>query len=171
MNDTSLPRPVRFYRSAIVLFYQFAILLGIYSIGILALYFTRNYRMNGPLHSTQSINLLYKLGGMVLFLEMTRRHFDELLIFGKNRVIHLKGRLSLRLTKVSLSYRDIAEVRVDQNIWGRVFGFGTLQFATPATDTREIVFPFLPFPQSISRQAELLIGESRHISVDEGSNE
>jgi hypothetical protein len=171
MSDTSLPRPVRFYRSAIVLFYQFAVLLGIYSVGILALYFTRHYRINGPLHTPQSINLLYKLGGMILFLEMTRRHFDELLIFGRNRVIHLKGRLSLRLTKVSLSYRDIAEVRVEQNIWGRLFGFGTLQFATPATDSREIVFSFLPFPQSISRQAELLIGESRQTVPFDGLQE
>lgn len=94
-------------------------------------------------------------------LEIFRRYFNELYIFGHQRIIHFSGCLSFNMRKISIYYSDITEVDLHQGLLGRAAGFGTLQFGTASTDALEIVFTDMPLPNGLGVFIQDVIGTYR----------
>ena len=149
------------HRSPFVLLFEFLQLFIPFSMVILIAYFSHNPDEPRIWTDTVFLNRVYHFGGGILLLEIIRRYFNDLYVFGNRRLIRLSGRLSFRRKRISIGYEDIKEIRVKQSLWARIFRYGTLQFGTSATDKREIHFSDIPFPEDLSCAVEQLINKKQ----------
>lgn len=153
---------ITFHRSPVVLFFEFLQAFVPLSLLFMILYFSGD--TNDPAFFNDPAVLLpvYRTLGILLLLELTRRYFDHLYVFGHKRIIHFQGLLSLKTKRTSISYEDIKEIRVKQTVSGRLFRYGSLQFGTSSTDSREITFDDIPFPERLSGAVEELVNRKRN---------
>ena len=104
--------------------------------------------------------MFYRLALLALLLEMLRRYYNDLYIFGRNRVIHYQGRLSLRARTLSICYADIREITVQQSLIGRLLNYGTLVLGTAASDPTQMELHDLAKPHKLAELAGKLTGPS-----------
>lgn len=100
----------------------------------------------------------------IFLAEHIRRYFNHLFIFSESRIIHLSGRLSRSFRRSSISYDDVREIRISQNVLGRIFNYGTLKFGTASTVNYEIEFADIADPESLSHLVEEIM-QSRKASL------
>lgn len=98
--------------------------------------------------------VLYRVTVLVIFLETFRRFYDEALTMTNKRVIHSKGLLSFNLRRVSIAYRDVRDIRIEQSLMGRLFDYGTVYLGTASIQDHEIAFTGASDPFDIARQIE-----------------
>ena len=103
----------------------------------------------------------YRATAILIALEMVRRYYNDIFIFGKHRILHISGRLSFRMRKTSISYSDIREVKVRQTVIGRLFRFGDLKFGTASSADYEICFPGIGYPRRLGQYADQVRSEIR----------
>ena len=111
-------------------------------------------------------SIIYRLIFIAVALEMIRRYFNDLYVFLPSRLIHQEGRISFRFRKISIRYSDICEIRVAQNILGRIFGYGNILIGTASSDTYEMTIKGIRYPKKVSRIIEDIrlknLGEQTH---------
>jgi len=99
-----------------------------------------------------SANVLWPLiyfGRFVLVAEFLRRYFDPIYIFAAKGMAAKQGRLSMKLRSVTVRYADIREMRVEQNILGRLLCYGDVRVGTASTNNYEIDMQNVSNPHGI----------------------
>ncbi|MDC0357191.1 PH domain-containing protein [Oligoflexia bacterium] len=125
-------------------------------IGIITLYYLLGYlsiHLPSPVFSFlfKHYNVFYDIVRVLLLLEIIRRYFNHLYYFDKNRITHRSGRVSFNLRVSVVKYLDVREIKVKQNILGRMFKFGNIEIATASTDDAEIELKDVALPKRIAK--------------------
>lgn len=94
---------------------------------------------------------IFHIARVLLLLELIRRYYNDLYVFGASRVAHRMGRISTNYRIASVKYRDIREIEVSQSILGRMLRFGDIQISTASTDTAEIELKNVALPRKITQ--------------------
>lgn len=110
----------------------------------------------------------------VLFLaEIVRRYNDDLYIFEMHRLTHLEGRLSLSYKVPVITYVDIRAITVLQDIFGRIFDYGTVSIGTAAKDGDELIISGVRDPVALARIVDNFRNQSKalaHAAQTEGGS-
>lgn len=104
----------------------------------------------------------------IVLLEMIRKYHDDLYIFGKHRITHLNGRLSLSYSIPVVKYQDIRAITVTQDIVGRVFNYGTVEIGTAAQEGAELKIEGVRNPWELADLVDELRSRSRQIARKKG---
>lgn len=104
---------------------------------------------------------------IVFLLEIVRRYHDDLYIFGEHRLTHLEGRLSLSYSVPMINYSDVRAITVQQDIFGRILDYGTLQIGTAAVEGNEVTIAGVRSPVELAA----IIDEFRTYSKSRRSDE
>ena len=110
---------------------------------------------------TGSASLVFRGICLLAILDTARRYYNDLYIFGQRRAIKLHGVLSLRLKRSSICFADIREISLNQGLFGRIFGFGTLSLSTAATDQKELVFHDIPHIRALAMMIDKIAQTDR----------
>jgi membrane protein YdbS with pleckstrin-like domain len=94
--------------------------------------------------------------------ELVRRQVDDLYEFEAHHLTCKGGRVSLSYTVPSVKYIDIRAIRVRQDIFGRIFNYGTLELATAAQEETEIFLECIVGPKELA----LLVDDLRQVSMN-----
>lgn len=97
-----------------------------------------------------------------ILLEIIRRQYDDLYIFGLHRITHLRGRLSLSYNIPVVKYADIRAINVSQSFWGRVLDYGEVSIGTAAHEGNELLITGIRAPEELA----LLLDKLRSNSID-----
>lgn len=95
-----------------------------------------------------------------ILVEIIRRYHDDLYVFERHRVTHLEGRLSLNYFVPAVKYIDIRGITVDQDIWGRIFDYGTISLGTAGQEGEELILTGVRDPRGLA----MLIDQLRNYS-------
>jgi uncharacterized membrane protein YdbT with pleckstrin-like domain len=87
---------------------------------------------------------------IIFLLEIIRRYHDDLYIFGEHRLTHLEGRLSLSYSVPMINYSDVRAITVQQDIFGRILDYGTLQIGTAAVEGNEVTIAGVRSPVELA---------------------
>lgn len=146
MSDSNI---LQCHRSPVALFSRFLLVF----LPLSALYTVLSLIAADPIEpsvlSPAALKLAYRILVIGLTLEMIRLYFNNLYVFGRNRVVQFRGRVSLRLSRVSIAYKDIRDIGIRQSPVGRILHYGTLTFGTSSRDGYEIEMADIPFPRSV----------------------
>jgi uncharacterized membrane protein YdbT with pleckstrin-like domain len=93
---------------------------------------------------------------VLVILEGLRRHYNHRWTLYNDRIQEQSGLLSLKYRESSVNYRDIREVRIQQNLIARLLGFGKVQIASASTDEYEIGILDATSPRKVSLQIQRL---------------
>lgn len=88
--------------------------------------------------------------GIIIFFEMMIRKWSTEIAVTNQRFIIKTGWLSLTTNEISLN--NIEGVRVRQDFWGRIFGFGTVHVEGTGVDSAET--PIIADPVGFRRAIE-----------------
>jgi len=102
---------------------------------------------------TLAAGLLFVLG-LITFLRMMIRKWSTEIGITSHRLVKKTGFLSLRTAEVALP--NIEGVRVNQGIWGRLFGYGTLIIEGTGDDS--VAIPNIDDPVGFRRAIETAKG-------------
>lgn len=97
-----------------------------------------------------AITFFYRLVCVAILLEMLRLFFNDLYIFGSNRIVNMSGIISLNARRTSITYEDIRDVGINQSLLGRIFNYGSVMLGTAALDAYEIEFKDLNDPAFVA---------------------
>ena len=87
-------------------------------------------------------------------LEIIRRYNNDLYVFSLDKVTKEQGRLSLSYSVPVVKYLDIRSVTVVQDIWGRIFDFGTVELSTAAREGSELFVEGIRDPEGLASFVE-----------------
>ena len=161
MRNLSKKGTLKLRRSIIPLTFQFLLYAVPVYIVFQLLILIKIHHTGVPLPSPEILVNLYRICCIFFIIELSRRYFDDLYIFGHKRVIHLKGCLSLHHSKTSIDYSDIREVDVEQSLPARAIGYGTLRMGTASSEEMEIVFKDIPLSRVLARYVQQIIASKR----------
>lgn len=99
---------------------------------------------------------------LLFFLEILRRYHNDVYIFGLQRLTRISGRLGLSYKVPTVNYAHIRSVKVDQDIYGRIFNYGNLAISTAAQEDVELWIEGVRDPEGLST----LIEEIRNFTRD-----
>lgn len=71
-------------------------------------------------------------------LEVARRYFNDRHLIHTDKIISAQGIISFHLTRNTIDYIDIREIKTNQTILGRMIGYGDLLISTASTSGVEI---------------------------------
>lgn len=90
----------------------------------------------------------------IILLEIVRKYHDDLYLFGRERITHLEGRLSLTSSVPSLKYTDIKAIMIHQDILGRIFDYGDIALGSSAQDGNELTIAGVRGPVALASLIE-----------------
>ncbi len=99
---------------------------------------------------------------VVLFLNIFRTYFNDVIHIELHKLTQYHGRLALSYGMPSVRYLDIRALKVRQDILGRIFDYGDLQIGTPGQEGWEITIHGVRAPNELS----MLIDELRTWSIE-----
>lgn len=102
--------------------------------------------------------------GLVLYFRWWFRCYSTRLRLTSDEVVFYRGVFNVTTTEVRIA--DIRAVEVDQTLWGRMTGIGTIRIASAGSDGWEINVDAMPNPKKIRR----IINEGRHAASANGAN-
>lgn len=129
---------------------------------------TLAFRSYIPLIDKLSNRWLAVFPALVL-LEFVREHYDDLYVFGLEKILHSGGRLSLRHIVPSIKYIDIRAILVQQGIIGRLLNYGDVLLGTAAQDTSELVLTGVVSPGRLAALIEELRTHNSENKSDEAA--
>ena len=88
-------------------------------------------------------NSLYYLLIIICFLEVIRRYFNDRYVIYSDKIISIQGLISFHLTRNTIDYLDIREMKTNQTILGRMVGYGDLLISTASTSGIEITLRYI----------------------------
>lgn len=153
------------HRSALALFLKFLLALGPATVLYVLLYQILLISPESSPKTLNGITILYRLICLVLTFEMIRLYFNDLYVFGHNRVIRFSGRLSFRYGRVAIAFKDIRDIGIQQSLIGRILNYGTVSFGTSSKDGYEVVMYDLPEPHRFAAFVQDLIQQMRRERV------
>lgn len=153
------------HRSALALFLKFLLALGPATVLYVMLYQILLLAPETNLKLLNGITVVYRLICFTLTLEMIRLYFNDLYVFGHNRVIRFSGRISFRYGRVAVAFKDIRDIAIQQSLAGRIFNYGTVSFGTSSKDGYEVVMQDLPEPHRFAAFVQDLIQQMRRERV------
>ena len=89
------------------------------------------------------VNSLYYLLVIICFLEVIRRYFNDRYVIYSDKIISIQGLISFHLTRNTIDYLDIREIKTNQTILGRMVGYGDLLISTASTSGIEITLRYI----------------------------
>lgn len=89
------------------------------------------------------VNSLYYLLIIICFLEVIRRYFNDRYVIYSDKIISIQGLISFHLTRNTIDYLDIREIKTNQTILGRIVGYGDLLISTASTSGIEITLRYI----------------------------
>lgn len=89
------------------------------------------------------VNSLYYLLIIICFLEVIRRYFNDRYVIHSDKIISIQGLISFHLTRNTIDYLDIREIKTNQTILGRMVGYGDLLISTASTSGIEITLRYI----------------------------
>ena len=89
------------------------------------------------------VNSLYYLLIIICFLEVIRRYFNDRYVIYSDKIISIQGLISFHLTRNTIDYLDIREMKTNQTILGRMVGYGDLLISTASTSGIEITLRYI----------------------------
>jgi len=93
--------------------------------------------------------LLTLLAGVAVYARWWIESYKERLVLTPTDAIVLEGILNVQATDIRLA--NIQTVRVDQTLWDRVVGLGTVRISTAGEEGFGINMPGMPSPKKIRR--------------------
>ena len=114
------------------------------------------------------LSTAYRVAVLLIALDMVRRYFDQTLTLARSRVIHARGILGLSLKRLSIAYRDVRDIRIEQSVFGRFLNYGTIMLGTASTFHYEVSFRGVYDPYTVAREIEIRCAKARgRLSMDE----
>jgi Bacterial PH domain len=172
-KDTEILRTRRSLRSLLKLttFFLAVLIATIYLI-----YMYPNFNLIGAITTKSYVSIRW-LGifPAILFLELLRRRHNDLYVFTLHTLSRHAGRLSLNFYLSNIRYIDIRAVIVHQNIWARIFGYGSVELDTAAQEKTELYLEGVKDPESLGnlieelRKYSLNLAKPEDLSSKEGS--
>ena len=104
---------------------------------------------------------------VLLFLEMVRRHYNEVTIIKANVIEHHEGKLAFAYSVPVVDYSDIREIRIDQTLMSRLLNFGDVSINTAGSDMSEMVLHGVPAPHEFKQMIERLRAQREESLVAE----
>ena len=139
VSGKDLVKPLQVRRSLLSMIYLMTLLVTLLLLTLLLNILLHGYNIPSYIPVLRGLSPRWiALGPVAVLLEILRRYYNDLYVFGAHRVTHFKGQLSLKSSRPSLKYTDILAVRVKQDIWGRVFNVGNIELDTAATTEVEL---------------------------------
>ena len=89
------------------------------------------------------VNSLYYLLIIICFLEVIRRYFNDRYVIYSDKIISIQGLISFHLTRNTIDYLDIREIKTNQTILVRMVGYGDLLISTASTSGIEITLRYI----------------------------
>ena len=89
------------------------------------------------------VNSLYYLLIIICFLEVIRRYFNDRYVIYSDKIISIQGLISFHLTRNTIDYLDIREIKTNQTILGRMVGYGDLLISTASTSGIELTLRYI----------------------------
>lgn len=84
------------------------------------------------------IDLIYYIFIISCALEGVRRYFNDRYILKTDKIIAIQGIISFHLTRNTIDYLDIREIKTNQSILGRILDYGDLLISTASTSGVEV---------------------------------
>jgi hypothetical protein len=90
----------------------------------------------------------------IYFLNIIRRHNDDLYIFEIERIVRQQGRYWFTYKIPTVKYSDIRGIVVHQSFWGRILNYGDIHIGTAAQDQNEVRIMGVSEPYELSELIE-----------------
>jgi hypothetical protein len=90
----------------------------------------------------------------IYFLNIIRRHNDDLYIFELDRIVRQQGRYWFTYKIPTVKYADIRGIVVHQSFWARIFNYGDIHIGTSAQDQNEVQIVGVSEPYELSELIE-----------------
>lgn len=86
----------------------------------------------------------------IFLIEVIRRYHNDIYILGLQRITRISGRLGLSYKVPTVNYAHIRSVRVDQDIYGRIFNYGNIAVSTAAQEDVELWLEGIRDPEGLA---------------------
>ncbi|RME58010.1 MAG: PH domain-containing protein [Candidatus Dadabacteria bacterium] len=103
----------------------------------------------------------------IIVLEIIRKYHNDLYVFGRHRVTHFHGRLSLRYSIPVVRYADIRAVMVKQSIIARILSYGNIEIGTAAQAGVEMTIIGVRKPWALARLIDDLGNYNRKLKEEQ----
>lgn len=100
----------------------------------------------------KSIGILYYSVMVILVLEVIRRYFNNSYIIHTDKIVAIQGLLSFHLSRNTIDYLDIREIKTNQTILGRMLDYGDLLISTASTSGIEITLKIIDDVDKINQE-------------------
>ncbi|MGI6680719.1 MAG: PH domain-containing protein [Bdellovibrionota bacterium] len=132
---------------ALLLFFIFATL----PISFLYIYAIATCAVDCKIGNVQ-IDAVYYVLMAICVLEVIRRYFNDKYVIHSDKIISVQGIISFHLTRNTINYIDIREIKTNQTILGRLVGYGDLQISTASTSEIEITLRNIDDVNSLNQE-------------------
>jgi uncharacterized membrane protein YdbT with pleckstrin-like domain len=101
--------------------------------------------LNYSLHALDVARLL-------VLLELIRRYFNDLYILSDRRIRQMRGYISFSFSITNIKLCDIREVKIEQSLFGRLLGYGTVHIGTASTNAYEVQLKKIAHPRDLAEE-------------------
>ncbi len=100
---------------------------------------------------------------MAILLEILRRKYNQVYIFGIDKATQIVGRLWFTYNETVIEYGDVRSINVVQSFWGRIFDFGRVDISTAAQEDSELQLDGVIAPEELAALVDHLRTYSREL--------
>ncbi len=98
------------------------------------------------------MDLIYYIFIAFCGLEGVRRYFNDRYEFKKDKLTAVQGLISFHLTRNTIDYLDIREIKTNQSILGRILDYGDLLISTSSTSGIEITMKNIDDVETLNQE-------------------
>ncbi len=101
----------------------------------------------------------------IFLIEVLRRYHNDIYILGLQRLTRIAGRLSLKYKVPTVNYAHIRSMRVDQDVYGRIFNYGNIAISTAAQEDVELLIEGVRDPEGLATLIENIRNYTREAKI------
>ena len=98
------------------------------------------------------VEFLYYTIIIVCTLEIIRRYYNNRYVIYSDKIVAIQGLISFHLSRNTIDYLDIREIKTNQTILGRMIGYGDLLISTASTSGIEITLKLIDNVDSLNQE-------------------
>ena len=98
------------------------------------------------------VETLYYAIIIICALEVVRRYFNNRYIVYSDKIVAIQGMISFHLSRNTIDYLDIREIKTNQTIIGRMVNYGDLLISTASTSGIEITLNTIDDVDSLNQE-------------------
>ncbi len=105
--------------------------------------------------AASNVGVILLIIGILIFLSVVIKRASWIYSYNDIMVETRKGIISKNTSQIDL--KDVKNIKFSQGIFERIFGLGTIGFASAGTATIEVVFAGIPNAKAIKQELDTLI--------------